>query len=78
MLGWSRCCVQEQFTSRVPVGVVPVGRTNSLAQLLCPKTDSDIVYVIIIIISINDIYIAQVRKGHKCAMSAEIAVWSLY
>jgi len=75
MLGWSRCCVQEQFTSRVPVGVVPVGRTNSLAQLLCPKTDSDIVYVIIIIISINDIYIAQVRKGHKCAMSAEMAVW---
>ena len=75
MLGWSRCCVQEQFTSRVPVGVVPVGRTNSLAQLLCPKTDSDIVYVIIIIISINDIYIAQVRKGHKCAMSAEMSVW---
>jgi len=75
MLGWSRCCVQEQFTSRVPVGVVPVGRTNSLAQLLCPKTDTDIVYVIIIIISINDIYIEQVSKGHTWAMSAELAVW---
>jgi len=32
-------------------------------------------YKIIIIIIINGIYIAQVRKGHKCAMSAEMAVW---
>ena len=24
---------------------------------------------------IKDIYIAQVRKGHKCAMSAEMAAW---
>jgi len=30
---------------------------------------------IIIIIIIKDIYIAQVRKGHKCAMSAEMAAW---
>jgi len=29
---------------------------------------------IIIIIIVNSIYIAQVCKGHKCAMSAEIAV----
>ena len=29
----------------------------------------------IIIIIIKGIYIAQVRKGHKCAMSAEMAVW---
>ena len=29
----------------------------------------------IIIIIITGIYIAQVRKGHKCAMSAEMAVW---
>jgi len=28
-----------------------------------------------IIIIIKGIYIAQVRKGHKCAMSAEMAVW---
>jgi len=28
-----------------------------------------------IIIIITDIYIAQVRKGHKCAMLAEMAVW---
>jgi len=34
-----------------------------------------IVVVIIIIIIIKGIYIAQVRKGHKCAMSAEMAVW---
>ena len=27
------------------------------------------------IIIIKDIYIAQVRKSHKCAMSAEMAVW---
>ena len=31
--------------------------------------------IIIIIIIIKDIYIAQVRKGHKCTMSAEMAVW---
>ena len=30
---------------------------------------------IIIIIIIKGIYIAQVRKGHKCTMSAEMAVW---
>jgi len=30
---------------------------------------------IIIIIIIKDIYIAQVRKGHKCAMSVETAAW---
>ena len=29
----------------------------------------------LIIIIIQGIYIAQVRKGHKCAMSAEMAVW---
>jgi len=34
-----------------------------------------IVVVIIISIIIKGIYIAQVRKGHKCAMSAEMAVW---
>ena len=33
------------------------------------------VIIIIIIIIIKGIYIAQVRKGHKCAMSAEMAVW---
>ena len=31
--------------------------------------------IIVIIIIIEGIYIAQVRKGHKCAMSAEMAVW---
>ena len=31
--------------------------------------------VVVIIIIIKGIYIAQVRKGHKCAMSAEMAVW---
>jgi len=31
--------------------------------------------VIIIIIIIKGIYIAQVCKDHKCAMSAETAVW---
>jgi len=31
--------------------------------------------IIIIIIIIKRINIAQVRKGHKCAMSAEMAVW---
>jgi len=27
------------------------------------------------IIIIKDIYIAQIREGHKCAVSAEMAVW---
>ena len=31
--------------------------------------------IIIIIIIIKDICIAQVRKGYKCAMSAEMVVW---
>ena len=34
-----------------------------------------VVIIIIIIIIIKGIYMAQVRKGHKCAMSAEMAVW---
>ena len=34
-----------------------------------------VVFKIIIIIIIKGIYTAQVRKGHKCAMSAEMAVW---
>ena len=33
------------------------------------------IIVFIIIIIIKGIYIAQVRKGHKCAMSVEMAVW---
>ena len=37
--------------------------------------DNGHVRIIIIIIIIKGIYIAQVRKGHKCAMSAEMAVW---
>jgi len=32
-------------------------------------------YCTIIIIIIKGIYVAQVRKGHRCAMSAEMAVW---
>jgi len=33
------------------------------------------IIIIIIIINIKGIYIAQIRKGHKCAMSVEMAVW---
>ena len=40
-----------------------------LVQLMA--TSSSVVVVIIII---KDIYIAQVCKGHKCAMSAQMAV----
>jgi len=32
-------------------------------------------FIIVIIIIIKKIYIAKVRRGHKCAMSAEMAVW---
>jgi len=42
-----------------------------------PMTPRDLlaVHLIIIIIIIKGIYIVQVRKGHKCAMSAQMAVW---
>lgn len=36
---------EEQFASRVPLGVVPVGHTNSLAQSLCPPTDSSVAFI---------------------------------
>ena len=32
-------------------------------------------WLLLLFIIIKGIYIAQVRKGHKCAMSAEMAVW---
>jgi len=38
-----------------------------------PSTARTITTIIIIII--KGIYVAQVRKGHKCAMSAVMAVW---
>jgi acylglycerol kinase len=34
---------QDQF-SRVPIGVVPVGKTNTLASFLCPTTKSQALY----------------------------------
>jgi len=48
-------------------------------MVVCLKQGADLrmaqLIIIIIIIIIKGIYIAQVRKGHKCAMSAEMAVW---
>jgi len=41
----SHVSVQDQFTGKVPLGIVPVGQTNSLAQSLCPPTDSSVAYV---------------------------------
>ena len=39
-------------------------------------TDNEkIMLLIIIIIIIKGIYMAQVRNDHKCAMSAQMAVW---
>ena len=46
-----------------------------LTYLLLSSVTYTVSTVIIIIIIIKGIYIAQVRKGHKCAMSAEMAVW---
>jgi len=43
-----------------------------LVQLMA--TSSSVVVAVVIIIIIKDIYIAQVCKGHKCAMSAQMAV----
>ena len=52
---------------RVKANVSPLGCVTSRLR---PAN-----IIIIIIIIIKCIYIAQVRKGHKCAMSAEMAVW---
>ena len=38
-------------------------------------TDNEKITLLIIIIIIKGIYMAQVRNGHKCAMSAQMAVW---
>ena len=70
------------------IGVIPpdavISFTSEVHTLLhinqlqlCTGTNIQtiIIIIIIIIIVIKDIYIAQVRKGHKCAMSAEMAVW---
>jgi len=44
--------------------------------ILISRDDKNyIIIIFVIIIIIKDIYIAQVRKGHKYAMSAEMAVW---
>ena len=40
-------------------------------QLVGPNMPTSIIIIIII----KDIYIAQVHKGHKYPMSAEMAVW---
>jgi len=58
-----------------------VSRSDWLLKILILKFQDDgysailQIDIIIIIIIIKGIYIAQVRKGHKCAMSAEMAVW---
>ena len=49
------------------VGIIACRMWEKLTPFVIP------VFIIIIII-IKGIYIAQVRKGHKCAMSAEMAV----
>ena len=46
----------------------------SISWAIC-KSASRSRQITIIIIIIKGIYIAQVRKGHKCAMSSERAVW---
>jgi len=51
------------------------GRSSTNAFGSCNSIKIPLSYIITIIITIKDIYIAQVRKGHKCAMSAEMAVW---
>ena len=52
------------------------GLKKHIAEYTYPVIHPKIIIIIIIIITIiKGIYIAQVRKGHKCAMSAEMAVW---
>jgi len=73
LLGWQegqltckKCCLSETGE----------GKTDGeLANSIDTKTHAACPKHIIIIIIIKGIYIAQVRKGHKCAMSAEMAVW---
>jgi len=56
-----------------------VKQTSPMFAVLCFSSDEKRTkkknwFNIIIIIIIKHIYIAQVRKGHRCAMSAEMAV----
>jgi len=56
-----------------------VKQTSLMFAVLCfssdkKRTKKKNLFNIIIIIIIKHIYIAQVRKGHRCAMSAEMAV----
>ena len=50
-------------------------RTRSLYDNVSIIRQSSYMHFISISIIIKGIYIAQVRKGHKCAVSAEMAVW---
>ena len=72
VLGWQegqltckKCCLSETGEGKTDGELANSIDTKTHAA--CPKH--------IIIIIIKGIYIAQVHKGHKCAMSAEMAVW---
>jgi len=72
-----RCTSTETLRNRkAPSLSSPEDEEIFLPKL--PKSWHADVFIIIIIIIIKGIYIAQVRKGHKCAMSAEMAVWLGY
>ena len=75
-------CNTEKYKNQAGMNLIPPLSQNSHAVRWHCTAESkrrvaEIVIIIIIIIIINDIYIglAQVLKGHKCAMSAEMAVW---
>jgi len=54
-----------------PASVIPQTKVTLHKRPVKNKTRMQIIIIIII----KGIYIVQVRKGHKCAMSAKTAVW---
>ena len=68
---WSVVCLRgKAYRSPVTFWRPWARFTNYLTTVLRSSYNN-----VTVIIIIKDIYIAQVRKGHKCAMSAELAVW---
>jgi len=69
-------CLQDAASRYLADLCVPAASTDGRRQSRCAVSGSPGLPDRTIIIIIKGIYIAQVRKGHKCAMSAEMAVKS--
>jgi len=66
-VGWAECW-ETSTTHNAAASSQAAGVTRNCNQ--CRHTGLPFIIIII-----KGIYIAQVRKGHECTMSAEMAVW---